>query len=524
MQAPDSREPIPLRYLRVRASVIPLAPHDKQPYFELLEGGTWAPYQQRRASDGEVLGWLAHGHDHNWGVVCGQVSDGLYCGDVDDLDFAQWVLDHARDPLLRGACVVESGSGKAHIWFRSPNKLLSARWKLPRGKTVGDIRGDGNGNAGPSYMVVPPSIHPDTGDKYRFVAHSFSDLPSIENGEAFLADVLRAYLNNDPFVEPPQVASNSKEVLQLDDDEKTSVLNKIRALNLKGKFRDALLVAGNQDPGTRHWQSASSRSEIDFAVVCELLRRGLDFDQIERIFAASYIGANGYRDAGRANHGYGYLKLTYDNALREINAQQQASQAAIGQNFEVKEVIRERFDWQTSYFLLTADCQNADGSVRHGVQVRIPDDDLMEMKRFQKAFFKRTQFMPEFRANQLGNRFGSTFGQAVANMAKEVVQAPEAATRLGPAVGRLRDLMRRLPKEEPRDRGDMRELGWQVNGVFYLNANEVTYELRRDDRALGNDDTLPALDMLGTYYRITRQWPDGATTEILVLTPYARRA
>src|SRR5262245_12614456 len=103
MYAPDV--PPPLEYLRQGASVIPLAPHDKRPYLAILDNQTWAPYQQRRARLDEVKVWLARGADHNWGVVCGTVSGGLYCGDVDDPHFARWVIEHARDPILRGACV-----------------------------------------------------------------------------------------------------------------------------------------------------------------------------------------------------------------------------------------------------------------------------------------------------------------------------------------------------------------------------------------------------------------------------------
>jgi hypothetical protein len=33
------------------------------------------------------------------GVVCGKVSGGAYCGDVDDPDFAHWVLQHAGEPM-----------------------------------------------------------------------------------------------------------------------------------------------------------------------------------------------------------------------------------------------------------------------------------------------------------------------------------------------------------------------------------------------------------------------------------------
>jgi hypothetical protein len=45
-----------------------------------------------------------------------------------------------RDPLMRGACIVRSGSGKAHIWFISP--AWSRMSGGPGGAKVGDVRGD----------------------------------------------------------------------------------------------------------------------------------------------------------------------------------------------------------------------------------------------------------------------------------------------------------------------------------------------------------------------------------------------
>ena len=203
MQAPDAREHIAVRYQRQKFSVIPLEVHGKRPHEGLLPGRQWAPYQATPAERAVVTTWTAMTPEPNWGLVCGQVSGGLYCGDCDDFGYAQWVLAHARDPLLRGACVVKSGSGKAHIWFLSPTRLESHVWKPRTGTKVGDVRGDGRPGALGSYMVVPPSIHPDTGQPYEVVAGSFDALPMIDNGDAFLAEILAAYRQEVPDSTPP---------------------------------------------------------------------------------------------------------------------------------------------------------------------------------------------------------------------------------------------------------------------------------------------------------------------------------
>jgi len=519
MHAPDT-PPVPLVYLSIGASVIPLAPRDKKPYLEILDGGTWAPFQSGRPSERVVLAWLDRGHDHNWGVVCGQVSDGLYCGDSDDRGFAEWILAHARDPLLRGACVVRSGSGKAHIWFRSDNKLLSGAWRIRGSQKMGDIRGDGNGAAGPSYMVVPPSIHPDTGQPYQFVAGSMRRLPTIANGEEFLADILRAYLNEHPGQGPVAVASNSKEILTLDDDERLRTLGEITALGLKRKIYDTLMVPGNQAPGTRHWRDMppDSRSEIDYAVACELIRKKLSFEQIERIFAVSLVGGNCYRDKQRSNHGYGYLEYTYRKARAAVDAEAQASQRAAGTNFLVTNVVRERFDEDISIYHLTVECTKANGNVITA-QVKLDDRSLQKREVVELAFGTQIQFVPEFRANQQARQFFGTFGQAVMDMAEanEVRQAADAYTRLGPLAGRVRDFLRRLPKSEPADQGYLDRLGWQADGLFYIVGIELMRMLRNEDRTFKNEDGPKLMGLLGTHHRMTHRWPDGQTTEILVL-------
>jgi hypothetical protein len=522
VQAPDAREPIPLLYLRVRASVIPLAPHDKRPYLDVLEGRTWAPYQQRRASEDEVRRWLAQGHDHNWGVVCGQVSDGLYCGDIDDSDFAVWVLDHARDPLLRGACVVESGSGKAHIWFRCSRKVFSGKWRPARGTAVGDIRGDGNGTAGASYMVVPPSIHPDTGKPYKFVKPTtFSHLPVIDDGDRFLADVLQAYLGSNPTWAPREEPSNSKHILELTDEEAARVWNRVRTLGLKRKILDTLVIERNQSPGTRHWTNMvdASHSGIDFAVIKELVLKDQTFEQIEQIYAACLVGIARYRNRdSKHNYGYAYLKTTYDNVLRAIAAERLAARAAVGANFEVLKVERERFDHQTSRFWLTLKYRNDEGFDVFPDRVWVTDDDLLELKRVEKAFFKQIQFVPLFTNAQQGRQFSNTFGAAVAKMVSDITQAPEAYTRLGPTAVRLRELMRRLPKEPPADEGDMDRLGWRVGESYWLVAHEIVRVLRADDHALKNEDGPALLSLLGDFWRATHRWPDGTPLEMIVLT------
>src|SRR5215831_19042058 len=124
-------------------SIIPLAPQDKRPYLRILPTG-WSEYQRRAASDAQVQQWINVGDARmGWGVVCGKVSGGAYCGDVDDSEFAHWVLLHAGEDVFHGALIIESGSGKAHVWIRSQTPIRTGVWTLGAGRKAGDIRGEG---------------------------------------------------------------------------------------------------------------------------------------------------------------------------------------------------------------------------------------------------------------------------------------------------------------------------------------------------------------------------------------------
>jgi len=515
MFAPDT--PVPLQYLRLGASVIPLAPHDKRPYSSILDGQTWAPYQNRRPTQDEVRGWLARGVEHNWGVVCGQVSGGLYCGDVDEPVFARWVIEHARDPIFKGACIVESGSHKAHIWFRSDSQVFSGRWKPRGGKAVGDIRGDGSGGAGPSYMVVPPSIHPDTGEAYVVRTGSFERLPVVPNGEQFLQDILATYLQSHPQPALPPPASSSKTILDLDDDERQRVFDGVRALKLKARIKDTLLVPGNQDFNSRHWQrSVSSHSEIDFAVCCELIRKGQGFEQIERIFAACLVGAACYRNKQRSNHGYSYLKATYDAAWAEVERERQAARVAAGTNFKVLDALRIQFDVGESRYRLAVECTRSDMSTFQA-QVEIDDEDLLSMDRFQSACLKQIQFVPDFANNQQGRHFKSTFGQAVANSVTEVRVALEVQTRFGLLAMALRDQLRALRDGEPESARHTSGLGWRVGNTYYLRGMRVLHIWRALDHNFQPQLSERVYRILGHYEPFTQYWPDGTSESVMRL-------
>jgi hypothetical protein len=110
----------------------------------------------------EVGRWLAAGH--NVGLVCHERT-GLAVLDVDQFDPWADMVDALGQPSLPW---VVTGSGKLHCYVRwVPGLPAKLAWA---GVEIGEIqRGPGQ-----QQVVLPPSIHPDTGEPYRWVT---DDLP-----------------------------------------------------------------------------------------------------------------------------------------------------------------------------------------------------------------------------------------------------------------------------------------------------------------------------------------------------------
>src|SRR5262245_12012488 len=114
----------------------------------------------RASCDPAVVRALWHEHPrHNIGFRTGDVAWVL---DVDPRhggDVALAVLEH-RYGSLPETVRVRTGGGGGHLYFAPDPRITNARGVLPAGL---DVRGVGG------YTVLPPSVHPDSGDAYRFL-------------------------------------------------------------------------------------------------------------------------------------------------------------------------------------------------------------------------------------------------------------------------------------------------------------------------------------------------------------------
>jgi hypothetical protein len=116
---------------------------------------SWASYQKQRPSVDEVREWFASSENYNLAVVTGQISE-LVVIDCDTAEDAAWWREHhALTPLE-----VTTGRGGKHFYYRHPHGHVGNRTSI-LDRSI-DVRGDGG------LVVAPPSVHPETGNPYRW--------------------------------------------------------------------------------------------------------------------------------------------------------------------------------------------------------------------------------------------------------------------------------------------------------------------------------------------------------------------
>ncbi len=148
-------------------SLIPLRPNDKRPAID-----SWKKFQERHATDQELLQWFGDGSNINIGIVTGGIS-GI---DVVDLDGRE-ALDLFLKLNSKKTPVVSTGKG-LHFYFchKVGVRNFQKREDLPGI----DLRGDGG------YVVAPPSVHPN-GKTYAWVTWSgLDDLPLADFPEGLI--------------------------------------------------------------------------------------------------------------------------------------------------------------------------------------------------------------------------------------------------------------------------------------------------------------------------------------------------
>jgi len=478
--------------------IIPIETGGKRPS-TLLPGRTWGQYQDTAPSPEEIQGWIKNG-TLNWGLAC---KRGECCGDCDDLEAAAWILADPTRPLFRGACIVRSGHGKAHIWFKYTGDLRTTVWRMDANRKMGDVRTYG------SYVLVPPSRLAD-GGVYERMAGSMETLPTVDDPEQFLAAIVNAYKTECQVRDTPPPDRSSKRILVLSEEESNDIRSRVDRADFKKKILDTLFVKGHQTPGSLHWRnlSADSHSEIDFAVCCEFYRKGWVFDDVERVFACTLVGEACYANAARDHHGHSYLLTTWDNARKAVDADRVAQRLPQGDGHRVAQVSAVKRGEDHLYTLVL---EEPDGH-RWG-PFKVTSSELGSESKFQDACFAQTGFVPRFHANQKGREF-KLFTQAVHNMipAEEITRPPEELTRMGVLQGQIRRHLTgpSVLHRQPESYAEARGTGWREGAecLVRLGALVERVEMLNHFRLDPDDIRQALLEMTEDVHPVIWQWPD----------------
>ena len=141
-------------------NVMPLKPKSKFPFLD-----EWKQYQTEKYN-GDF------DPNQNGAVICGESSGGLIVIDLDDKALADTVFKDFEG-LKKKTLVVETGKGY-HIYTKPKGSLpdISIRTINENGQRV-DIQCQG------TYVLIPGSIHPDTGKEYKIISSTL-DIDEID--------------------------------------------------------------------------------------------------------------------------------------------------------------------------------------------------------------------------------------------------------------------------------------------------------------------------------------------------------
>lgn len=142
--------------------VLPL--EGKEPIKSLATGGVHSATTDEAA----IRGWWERFPSANIGIACGKVS-GLI---VVDADKRHGGLETLAGYCLAPTLTVETGGGGLHLYYRLPDVPIKGGTRR-FGVGVDCIT---NG----LYVAAPPSVHPDTGEPYRWISEAeIAELPAV---------------------------------------------------------------------------------------------------------------------------------------------------------------------------------------------------------------------------------------------------------------------------------------------------------------------------------------------------------
>lgn len=163
-----------LQYHSKGLAVVPIGNGSKSPIVK--------EWETKRLTEADLTYWFSNGHNPSGiGIITGQLSGNLA---ILDFDGENWntafgtFCDFWEN--LCSAPVVETGSGKRHLWVKipdTPSNFTNRKFKRDNLHQVIELRCNASNN------LAPPSLHP-SGGKYRWLTDK-AELPEVSFNELF---------------------------------------------------------------------------------------------------------------------------------------------------------------------------------------------------------------------------------------------------------------------------------------------------------------------------------------------------
>lgn len=223
---------------------------------------------------------------HNAGILCGP-GNGVFVLDVDDPE-AFAALKEEKGWELPETMHVETGGGGYHLYYAYPDdghEYGGKSYHGPDRKSIFDVRGLGGA------AVAPGSIHPETGNPYLLIK-------DLEPAPA--PEWLKNYARKNETA-----AKHAPDTTQPDQTGQTMVKVNLKELDVPEEIKDLI----------REGAERGLRSEVQWKVLRELVRAGIEEDVIFAIFDKYAIGDK-YREKGQSKTGW--LQSEIERACQSV--------------------------------------------------------------------------------------------------------------------------------------------------------------------------------------------------------------
>lgn len=408
---------------------------------------------QRLPTQAELALWDAayQARQINIGIVTGTSPRNHAVFDGDDDDFVYWLwTSPVAQRLLQRTWVVQTGSGNGHVHLLSQTPVGSA--VIVRcGKRLGELKAAGG------YVCAPPSIHDTTGQPYRTVYGSPDKILLAIDAKAVFDALADAYASElqarGAAAAEVQESAVPQEIRPLGTPaDQIRLRQQMRATGVTPKVMRA--VRDGVIPQEGDWSHCPSHSEIDYAVIGDLIDSGWSDEDIHQIYASFPIGTPTYRNTDRPNHGWRYLFGNITSLRAKAAQRKHAESGARGENFTVLEVLREEWPDDPIY----------------KVRIRAPEDqkegwvklnsmELYSARLFGTRCLNNLGVVVRLRPEHAGKNY-LRFAGLIAQMARSV-PIPQAATNIGLLAQKIASIMNQgMYQGVPNIRDDW-TLGWR---------------------------------------------------------------